>query len=46
MDNKSKFVEWMRKISNIYYADQERMSSALEKIQENPCELNEDYLDS
>ena len=33
MENKEKFCEWMRdKIKNIYFADNERMCNAYEKI--------------
>jgi len=42
MRRKEKFVDWMRKINNIYYHDDERMVQAFEKILEHPCELNED----
>ena len=32
---KQKFNEWMASISNIYYADNELMSQAFEKIEDN-----------
>jgi len=42
MERKNQFLEWMRKINNVYMADDRRMAEALEKIHDNPCELNED----
>lgn len=32
MENQKKFDNWMRKIKNIYYSDNERMCNAYEKI--------------
>ncbi len=29
------FIEWMQKINNIYYANDEKMSNALTALQEN-----------
>lgn len=34
MKNKEKFNEWMKRIGNIYYHDNERMCNAYEKIVE------------
>lgn len=35
MDKEIKFVEWMLKINNIYYADNEAMSLGIYKISKN-----------
>lgn len=32
MENKEKFNEWLRKIGNIYFADNEQMCNAYERI--------------
>ena len=32
MENKTSFDEWMRKIKNIYYYDNEQMCNAYERI--------------
>ena len=32
MENKIKFDNWMQKIKNIYYSDNERMCNAYNKI--------------
>jgi hypothetical protein len=46
MSRKEEFVNWMRKINNIHYSNQEQMARALENILEYPCELNEDNVNS
>lgn len=35
MKNSEKFNEWMKKIKNIFYSDNERMCNAYERIIEN-----------
>jgi hypothetical protein len=30
--NKEKFLEWLKKVNNIYLADNQQMSNAFEKI--------------
>lgn len=32
MENKEKFNEWMQKIKNIYFADNEKMCQAYQRI--------------
>tara|TARA_Y100000114_G_scaffold60120_2_gene55098 strand:+ start:144 stop:290 length:147 start_codon:yes stop_codon:yes gene_type:complete len=46
MNRKEEFVNWMMKIKNIHYSNQEQMVRALENIREYPCELHEDNVHS